>query len=71
MELKLKKKNLKALSIDDKALPAQLTPNVAGGGAPGTITDGCSNSICGGHPTYSGNSCMVMCGQPGQPGQPG
>ncbi len=61
MELKLKKKNLKALSIDGKALPAQLTPDVGGAApaAPNNSWADCSNACI----SVDGFLCDV--GRPG------
>jgi len=58
MLLKLKKKKLKNLSLDIKALPTDMTPNVAGGAKP---TLGISTlSECA--KTISQASCIRSCG---------
>ncbi|SFD71559.1 hypothetical protein [Pseudoalteromonas denitrificans] len=41
MKLKLNKKKLKNLSNDNKTLPAEMTPNVAGAGRPTRTCNGC------------------------------
>ncbi len=68
MELQLKKKNLKILSVDeDKVLPAQLTHDIGGASPAGGSNSwaACSNACI----SVDGFLCNV--GQPGQTGQPG
>lgn len=46
MKLQLKKKSIKALSQDKSAIPAAMTPNVAGGTlAPISIHQGCLSDL--------------------------
>ncbi|WDE02747.1 MULTISPECIES: hypothetical protein [Thalassomonas] len=47
MKLKLNKKKLKNLSKDKKSLPAEMTPQVAGGGITGPSSGGryCASDI--------------------------
>ena len=63
MLLKLKKKRLKNLSMDSKALPSEMTPNIAGGAQEDVIrptTSTCSEyGSC--NATISQASCIRSC----------
>lgn len=66
MELKLKKTELKTLSMDLTSLPAELTPMVAGGGAGTGNHTGVSDYFCASDrgvlcPTGGATTCVVEC----------
>lgn len=57
MKLNLKKEALVILSDDSKSLPAQLTPQVAGGGLPPFDT----GAYCGDGQTSTGCTSLATC----------
>lgn len=62
MELKLEKTELQTLSMDLSALPAELTPMVAGGTMATNAPHGsCAGSEGWGCPTGGATTCVVEC----------